>query len=182
MADFLTRSDVENYGPDLVDLVQRGAAHALGPVLEQIQEDNAQLRQRLAREARFRLDQQVERALPDFRDRDRDPRWHRWLLGIDNLSGCVRQQLLNDAIASGDANRVTAFFRGFERESGGSHAASAAPGRTRSSGNKPIYTRSQIRDLYSAHQKGLWAGREAHDIIAAGREGRIVGGTDFAGK
>lgn len=66
-------------------------------------------------------------------------------------------------------------------------ASLAAPGRSRpaSGGDasmppeKPIYTRAQIRDNYSSHRRGQWAGRETEwdrlerDMIAAAREGRV---------
>jgi hypothetical protein len=50
-------------------------------------------------------------------------------------------------------------------------------------GDRPVcaYTRDQIAQLYAAHRKGHYAGREAewarqeNDIIAAGREGRTLG-------
>ena len=77
--NFLTRADVDNYGTDLVDFAQRAAAHAIAPHLQNLNAENAELRQRLAVEARYRLDQQVEAAIPNYRDIDRDPRWHQWL-------------------------------------------------------------------------------------------------------
>jgi hypothetical protein len=190
-ASWLTNEDVQNYGNDLIDLTQRSALHAVAPHLENLEAQNAELRQRLAREARHRLDQQVAAALPDFRERDRDPEWHRWLLGYDTYSGRVRQQLLNEAIASGSAERVVAFFRGFQAEAGGtqSHASAGTTyGRARSSGGRQIYTRDQIKQLYRAHQQGAYTGREQEwarqevDIIRASAEGRIVGGLDTAGK
>ena len=190
MTAWLTTEDEQNYGRELLDVSQRAALHALAPTLQQIQEDNAQLRQRLAQEQRHRLDQQIEHALPDFRERDRDPRWHTWLRGIDNLSGRVRQQLLNEATASGNADRVLAFFRSFQREAGNTSAASASPGRTRSApaSNKPIYTRAQVKELYARHQRGEFAGQEAewnrleYDLVKASGEGRILNRVDVAGK
>jgi hypothetical protein len=75
------------------------------------------------------------------------------------------------------AHRVISFFQGFLREVG------QAPGRgTAARGDKPIYTRAQIAQLYSAHRRGAYKRREAEwaridaDIIAASREGRILGG------
>jgi hypothetical protein len=189
MANFLTQDDVNNYGTELVDFAQRAAAHCLAPHLMSLEQQNAELQARLAKESRHRLDSQVEQAVPNYREIDRDPNWHRWLLGYDVLSGEVRQRLLNAAIQRGDSSSVVAFFKAYQRESGSTHAASpASGGRGRSSGNKPIYTRAQVAQLYAAHQKGLFAGRESewarqeHDIIAAGREGRILGATDVAGK
>jgi hypothetical protein len=205
---YLTEQDMQNYGADLVDFTQRAAAQAIAPKLMEIEQQNAELRERLAREARRSMDQRVEQAVPNFREIDRDPRWHSWLLGVDLLSGRVRQQLLNEAIASADAPRAISFFRGFQQEEVAtghnepapvSHQAApprepaiplaslAAPGRARPATGgdaslppeKPIYTRAQIAQLYSAHRKGAYVGREAEwarqdaDIIAAGREGRI---------
>lgn len=179
---YLTEQDLRDYGSDLIDVTQRAALHALSPELQEIRQQNAELQRRLAQEQRHRLDQQIERALPDFRERDRDPRWHEWLRGTDILSGRVRQQLLNEATASGNPERVLAFFRSYQREAGGTHASSAAPGRARSaSSGKPSYTREQIGQLYEANRKGAYVGRESewarieNDIFAAQREGRVQG-------
>jgi hypothetical protein len=54
MANYLTQSDIDNYGRDLIDLTQRAAAEVVAPQLAQMHEDNAELRQRLATEARSR--------------------------------------------------------------------------------------------------------------------------------
>jgi hypothetical protein len=176
--NFLTRADVENYGSDLVDFAQRAAAHAMAPHLQNLNAENAELRQQLAREARHRLDQQVAAAIPNYRDIDRDPRWHQWLMTLDPLTGQIRQQLLNDAIASGSVARVSAFFRGFQQEA----TNSPAPQRSRNTASsKPTYTRDQIAQLYSAHRKGAYAGREAEwarieaDIFRAQHENRVQG-------
>jgi hypothetical protein len=179
---WLTEQDVQNYGTELIDVTQRAALHAISPELQDIRNQNAELQRRLAQEARHRLDQQVAAAVPDYQTIDRDPNWHRWLLGYDTYTGQVRQQLLNDAIASGQANRVIAFFKGYLRESGNQSPGSAATtsGRTRSFG-KPVYTRDQIAQLYSAHRQGAYAGqeqawaRQEADIFAAQREGRVQG-------
>jgi hypothetical protein len=205
---YLTQEDVQNYGNELIDVTQRAALHAIAPHLMSLEQQNAELQARLAKDTRRILDQQVEMAVPNYREIDRDPRWHRWLLGIDVLSGRVRQQLLNEAISAAQAPRVISFFRGFlneeaatghsepgptsrqpaaPREAAVSLSSLAAPGRARPATggdaslppDRPIYTRAQIRDLYTAHRKGAYVGREAEwqrqdaDIIAAGREGRI---------
>jgi hypothetical protein len=109
---YLTQDDVNNYGQDLTDFSMRAAAHALTPHLQEIERQQAELRQQVAREQRARLDAAVAAAVPSFREIDSDPSWHQWLLGVDTYSGRVRQILLNDAIAAGDAARVIQFFRG----------------------------------------------------------------------
>jgi hypothetical protein len=98
-------------------------------------------------------------------------------LEFDPLSGCVRQQLLNDAIANGDAGRVVAFFKGFQREAG--QASSPQRCHNTATPSKPTYTRAQIGALYEQHRKGAYRGREAewtrieNDIFSAQREGRV---------
>jgi hypothetical protein len=205
---YVTPEDEQNYGRDLIDFTRRAATEVITPKLMEIEQQNAELQRRLAIEARRSMDQRVEQAVPNFREIDRDPRWHSWLRGVDLLSGRVRQQLLNEAIAAADAPRAISFFRGFQQEETATGhlepapvsrqaapprepaiplASLAVPGRARPSTGgdaslppeKPTYTRAQIAQLYSAHRKGAYVGREAEwarqdaDIIAAGREGRI---------
>src|SRR4051794_8833899 len=100
MTTWLTQNDVQNYGSELLDVAQRSALHAVAPHLQQLEQSNAALRQQLAKEARRNLDAAVERAIPNYREVDSDPRWHNWLLQTDPLTGVPRQQILNDAIAS----------------------------------------------------------------------------------
>ena len=187
---YLTDQDVENYGSELIDVTQRAALQAVQPQLAAVEAQNAELQRRLAVEARRRLDQAVEVSVPNYKEIDRNPRWHRWLLGIDVLSGRVRQQLLNEAISSSSAPRVISFFKGFlQEEAATGHTESApsaqqpaapraaaiplaslaAPGRARPATggdtafppDKPIYSRAQIAQLYRLHQKGAYVGREA---------------------
>src|SRR6516165_8361057 len=103
MSNYLTQEDRANFGDDLLDLTQRGAMHAVRPHLETLSQQNEALLRGLAQERRHRLDAQVEQLVPDYREVDRDPAWHRWLLGIDPMSGRVRQALLDDAIRKGNA-------------------------------------------------------------------------------
>jgi len=188
--NYLTEQDVNNYGPELLDVTQRAALQAVAPHIQQVEQQNAELQRRLAIEARRRLDQAVELSVPNYKEIDNNPRWHRWLLGVDVLSGRVRQQLLNEAISAASAPRVISFFKGFQNEEAATGhvesaplsqqpaapreaaiplASLATPGRARPATggdtqfppDKPIYTRAQIAGLYRAHQKGAYVGREA---------------------
>jgi len=71
MIKYLTQSDVDAYGGELVNFAQRAAIHAITPQLQNLEQQNATLRQQLAREARHRLDQAVEAAVPNYREIDR---------------------------------------------------------------------------------------------------------------
>jgi hypothetical protein len=187
---FLTPEDEQNYGRDLLNVAKRAAMETVAPHLQTLEQQNAELRQKIAKEQRRQLDNAVEIAIPDYREIDRNPRWHRWLLGIDVLSGRVRQTLLNEAISAGAAPRVVWFFKSFlseevatghvESASGSQPAPApreptisltslAAPGRARPATggdaslptDKPVYTRAQIKQLYEQHRKGAYTGREA---------------------
>jgi hypothetical protein len=112
---WLTQEDEQNYGRELLDVSQRAALHAVVPHLQNLEQQNAELAKRLAVEARRNLDAAVERAIPNYREVDRDPRWHQFLREIDTYTGQPRQALLNIAIADGSASRVIAIFKGFSR-------------------------------------------------------------------
>jgi hypothetical protein len=182
MADYLTPQDEQNYGADLLNLTQRAALHSVAPILQRQEQLIADLRARQARDRRRTLDQEVEAAVPNYRDFDRDPRWHQWLLGLDGLSGRVRQQLLNEAISAGNTPRVVAFFRQFASQAGqpAVSGGTRAPGRARSSATSgdAIYDNASIARLYEQHRKGLLIGDKwraiEEDIFAAQREGRIA--------
>jgi hypothetical protein len=191
MADYLTQADVQNYGHDLIDLAQRAAAQVTAPPLEALGQQNAELHRQLAIERRRRLDADVEEAIPNYREIDRDPRWHDWLRGHDSLNGRIRQELLNEAIATGITGRVLAFFRGFMSL----HNDPGQPSRgtrrvpTQIPYDQRVYTRQEVAKLYDQNRRGAYRGREAEwgalerDIIAAGREGRILNPiADVAGK
>src|SRR5262249_20429899 len=75
---YLTNEDVTNFGPELVDLAQRAAQHAVGPELQELERRNAELSARLAREVKRNLDVALERAVPDWRQVNQDPRWLQW--------------------------------------------------------------------------------------------------------
>jgi hypothetical protein len=190
MAQFLTQQDVDNFGPEVVDFAQRAAAHAMGPHLMALGQENAELRHRLDQQTRRDLNQQLDARVPNWREIDQSPAWQRWLAQLDPFSGQQRQWLLNDAIQKGHVNRVVGFFRGFSQEyaDGSSYAqAHRARDRSRQYGSgQPTYTRQQIANLYERHRKGeiddaTWARTEA-EIVRAGAEGRIIGGLDVNGR
>jgi hypothetical protein len=187
---FLTQDDVQNYGGDLVDFAQRAAAHAMAPHLQDLQQQNAELKNRLDQQTRRDLNATLDAQLPNWRDIDSSPGWRQWLAQPDPLSGIERQRLLNDAIQRGHSSRVLGFFNGFLQENTGHYdsgyeQSQRARRRVAASG-QPGFTREQIAKMYRLRQQGYyddqqWARLEAQ-IIAAGREGRIAGGLDLNGK
>jgi hypothetical protein len=128
---------------------------------------------------RRRLELELDRAVPNWREILTTPGWSAWMVGTHLYSELSRQHHLDAAVARGDAHSVAEFFRDFLR-------AYPAAGRTpQPTGPAPdgkrIYTRPEILQLHEQHRKGAYRGREVewarleNDIIRAGREGRIIG-------
>jgi hypothetical protein len=190
MAQFLTQQDVDNFGPELLDVAQRAAAHVMGPHLMALGQENAELRNRLDQETRRNLNQQLDQQVPNWREIDQSSAWQQWLARPDPLSGVIRQTLLNNAIQQGHINRVVGFFRGFLQtgNDGSSYEmAHRARDRARQFGSgQQTYTRQQIAKFYEQRRKGFyddqqWA-RLENEIVRAGAEGRISGGLDVNGR
>jgi len=117
--------------------------------------------------------------VPNYQQIDRDPQWHRWLSSPDPLTGRPRQLLLNNAIASGDASRVSALFRGLQQE-----AVVPKPFRGLLDGEVARQTYTLVLRSFNcmisivavpmSFVKPSGA-RQEEDIIAAAREGRVQG-------
>jgi len=178
MAAWLTEKDLQDYGPDVLDLAQRAALHATAPELQRINDQNESLRRQLAQEQRRGLYQSLDSQVPNWREIDNSPQWRQWLTDPHELSGHTRQQWLNDALAKGDATRVASFFRGFlqaRATMGGSRAQQAPSAPT----GKPTYTRAQIEQASRDYLRGRIPEADyqkiSADMHAAIGEGRIVG-------
>ena len=188
---YLTQDDEANFGPQMLDLSMRAAKHALMPELEQIRAENQAAQRKSAMVAKATMDQQVQAAVPNYLEIDRNPRWLNWLSLPEPYSGRIRQHLLDEAIAAFNAPRVIHFFRGFlAEEAATGHiapagaapvpanvpprepviplASLAAPGRVQPAtggepgpGEKPYYHRADITRAHRAYMQGHYRGREA---------------------
>ena len=189
----ITQAEEQTYGPELIDLAKRAAQEALQPTLQTMQERNRQRDQnetrRQARDVHNALDQSV----PDWRETNTSPEFLQWLRLPDLYSGMVRGQLLRNAFSSGDAPRVTAFFKNYiaEAQATGTIPAPqsqpaaqqaprraavplvnlAAPGASRPATgssqqpvDKPIFTHRQVQQFYSNEGRARYAGREADRV------------------
>jgi hypothetical protein len=186
MANYLTQNDVYNYGEDLINFTQRAAAQYVAPHLQNLEQQNAEMRRQIAIQTRARLDADLGAAVPSWREIDSDPRWLGWLSETDPLTGATRQRVLNDAIAAGSASRVIAFFQTFQAQHGGA-ARSTGGGRARSAVSQgAMLTRERIKELYELHRKGQLTGpeweRTEQQIIAAANEGRVAGALEPRGR
>jgi len=185
----VTQADVQTYGPELVDLIKRGATEAVAPQLTHLEKENQQLKQRIAREARQSVYHVLDQQLPNWKEINTSQRFKDWLRLRDIYSGEVRQTLLNRAMQAANAPSVLAFFRGFVTDEQATGQQStvpqnqqppaprqpavqletlSAPGRanpatggTQVPVEKPVYTRAQVAKFYADVRKGAYVGREA---------------------
>lgn len=112
----LTPEDAQTFGPELIDFAQRAAREALSPELEALRAENAKLKKHVSKTETHTINSTLDAQVPNWRDVNANPRWLQWLRLPDVYSGRVRQHMLNDATAAGDASRVVAFFKGFLAE------------------------------------------------------------------
>ena len=196
----ITDEERQAYGDEALSVMERKAREVVLPVVEQLDAKNRRLEQELQRVKANDVYATLDDDLPNWRDINRSDEWKDWLRLPDLYSGIVRQQLLDQAFAAGDAGRILAFFRGFLAESPGhtdpqvqAQAAVppsptpvrkaalkledlAAPGRAAPSPApsateaKPTITNKDISHFYWQVTHGHWNGREQ---AKAAREAEI---------
>lgn len=177
--------DIDNFGADLVEMVQRVTASTLGGVVAKVdglmngvQQRLAVLErelqgtsQTLAHTAQESFMNQLDKAVPDWRKVNEDQRFLAWLGEVDPVLGDTRQAALSLAEKSLDAGRVVGIFRAFlntlppvaqaksklEKQVTPSSTASAAPQST----EKPVLTQKQVSEFYKDVALGRYRGRES---------------------
>lgn len=112
-SSLLTKEDIDNYGTDLIDLSKRAAMEAVKPALDALQQENANLKQRVTQNSQTGIYTALDRDVPNWREINTSARFREWVRLPDIYSGTVRVTLLNQAFAAANAPRVIAFFKGF---------------------------------------------------------------------
>ncbi len=196
----ITEEERKAYGDDALSVMERKAREVVAPVVEQLNEKNQRLERELQQVKANDVYSTLDAELPNWRDINRSDEWKEWLRLPDLYSGMVRQQLLNQAFAAGEAGRILAFFRGFLSESsehvdpqGQAPTAEpppqapvrraavkleslAAPGRAAPSPSpsataaQPTITNKDVTHFYWQVTHGQWNGREE---AKAAREAQI---------
>lgn len=115
----ITEQEMQEYGPEFVDMVRRAASEIAGPLQDEVRTLRSQLGQvqgEAGNSFLTRMHATIGGLIPNWQDLNRDPRFIQWVGLPEVYSGVMRQQLMQDAWNSGDANRVAAFFRAFLAE------------------------------------------------------------------
>ena len=194
--------DVEAFGADLVDMVQRVAERMFGGAARTMQEQAARLDQRMtaleqalqgttqtvavtAEQAFF---DRLTKMVPNWEDINNNQAFLDWLQEVDPVYGQPRQAALNFAQQQLNAERAANVFKAFagtvpqapkanpvEKQVSPKAAASSAPTST----EKPVITQKQVTDFYNDVARGMYRGRDAEAarieamINSAMSEGRI---------
>jgi hypothetical protein len=126
-ATLVKDDEINDYGRDLYDFIQRAAKQAvlpevesrIRPVTQQVEQISNQAQsvaKQTAQTAQERVFTALASAVPNWEQVDTDERFHEWLDQVDPYSGARRGELLKQAYQRHDAPRVVAFFKGFLNE------------------------------------------------------------------
>jgi len=146
--------EIEEYGADFVDVVQRAALDIVQPLIEDaVAKTKAELKTDIGKvgtkvaateretavSAHQRLLDTLDKQMTNWRVINKHPKFLNWLNLTDPLSGVIRRNLLNDAVSQGNAARALSFYRAFIAEEGDPAPATPqptpAPGHTNGAGN-----------------------------------------------
>jgi len=123
----ITDEERAQFGPDLIDVIERVAAHRLLPEIdsrfaplktsmEKVSQSASQAEKTVAVSKRERTIQALADAVPSWAEQNEDEGFLTWLNEKDVYAGVPRGQLLTQAFTANDANRVIAIFKGFQNE------------------------------------------------------------------
>lgn len=123
----LTQDEIDQFGPDLIDIIRRVAKAETGVVLDEqlkpVRESVKQVKEKVAPEplnevesARKQMLVDLGTAVPDWEKQNEDPEFLKWLDGEDPITGRVRMAELADAYEQNDTETVVELFKGFQKE------------------------------------------------------------------
>lgn len=195
--------DVENFGSDLVEMVQRVAQRMLGAAATELQTKATSLEQRLAQleqalkgttqtvavTAEQAFFDRLTKLVPEWEAINANQAFLAWLAEVDPMLGQPRQSALDAAQQTLNADRAAAVFKTFaatlpvapkanplDKQVSPKGSASAAPA---APAQPVIYTQQQVVDFYNAKRRGEFRGREKEaqqieaELNLAISEGRV---------
>jgi len=206
----ITAEDTANFGEDLIDVIKRAAAEIADSQTAELREQVANANAEIARltgsvkevdsrtgnitQRSFYSD--LDRIAPDWREVNQQQPFLIWLGQVDDLSGAPRQDLLDDAVAKQDAERVGKLIAAWKatippppptpQPRPDTLAARVEPSRTpadrppEAPDTPPTFTTAEVDKFYKDLTTGVYKGREAEAqkleaaIDRASAEGRII--------
>ena len=201
----ITSEDREEWGDAAIDVMRKAAREEVTESAKRVTKVENQLKhmqsivpqmQKVAQQQSKVSEQtfvaELDREVPDWREVNDDPNFHKWLLEIEPFTGFTYQAALTEAGDDRDVSRVIHFFKTFKngntdvKDRRGVQSElekQLPPGKKRSSSKvsteKTVYSRDDITKFYSDVIKGVYKGsddkrkRIEADIFAAQNQGRI---------
>lgn len=190
--------DIESFGADLIDMVQRQAQNAHKALRDEFSSRIAALEQavngvsqKAATSAENQFYATLRSLVPDWQQINTDERWLQWLSEVDPTFGLPRQAALDHAHQTGDPGRVAALFSQFKaaltppkKESLESQVTPVGTGSAeppaQAPAARPRISEKFVRQFYRDVAQNRYVGREAEaqrieqEINLAAAEGRIV--------
>lgn len=103
----------ELFGEDLVAFIRERAQAEAERRIAELKQSQQLVEQRIALSENERFFAQVDAAIPNWRDIDKDPEWLGWLEEYDPVLGAPRQAAINQAVQSRDSARAIHLFNTF---------------------------------------------------------------------
>lgn len=103
----------ELFGEDLVNYIRERAQAEAERRIAELKQSQQAVEQRIAQSEHERFFAQVDAAIPNWRDIDKDPAWLGWLEEYDPMLGAPRQAAVNQAVKERDAMRAIHLFNTF---------------------------------------------------------------------
>lgn len=134
----LTDAEIEDYGTDLIDVIERKAREMarteFEPMISDLRTQVTSLTQQIGvTDQRVAVREQndvfalLDRDVKDWRTINMSQDFKDWLVLADPFSGQTRQKLLLEAFDAKDAHRVKHFFEGFLKENAAVTTSTAVP-------------------------------------------------------
>lgn len=142
----ISQEEREQFGEDLIDLIERVSKRATLPEIQQqlrplegrvkqVGDKVAHTETSVAESKRQQVFEILAKAVPDWEQQNVDPKFLDWLDEPDAFSGRKRGDLMAEAMGSFDAKRIVALFKGFRSENAAVQPApTPAPTETQGSG------------------------------------------------
>ena len=121
----LSQDEIDEFGPELISLVQRIAGaqvnqsseqvSSLNEKLSQTQDELKQIKDEKQDDQTSRFWADVQRRVPDFMSINSNPNFLAWLDGIDPTTGLQRQSILNSHQERLNAQGIAAVFDAFKQ-------------------------------------------------------------------
>jgi hypothetical protein len=186
----LKPEEIEEFGKPLIDVTRRVAEEVTRKTADEVAELRRKVEENAATNARNRevgFFEDLGKAVPDWQVINDDEAFHAFLAEVDPFSGRQRQDLIEEAQAKRDPQRVASFFLHFKANVAQQEAAaktrleeqivpdSGTP--TAAPPAKRIWNRREIADFYSRWRRGDISADKAVAIEAeiqrATLEGRV---------